>query len=83
MSDVTATHAPVAPLALPARLALRVLSDEDVRRVHAAALRLLGKPDGKSAFADIPHPTMPLYTGRPWFLPLVQAYYQGVDMFGR
>ena len=42
MSDVTATHAPVAPLALPARLALRVLSDEDVRRVHAAALRLLG-----------------------------------------
>ncbi len=48
-----------------------------------AALRLLGKPDGKSAFADIPHPTMPLYTGRPWFLPLVQAYYQGVDMFGR
>ncbi|MCX7383504.1 MAG: FAD-binding oxidoreductase [Alphaproteobacteria bacterium] len=47
-----------------------------------AAQRLLGQPEGKSAFADIPHKTMPLYTGRPWFLPLVQAYYQGADLLG-
>lgn len=48
-----------------------------------AALRLLGKPEGKSAFADIEHPTFPFYQGRPWFLPIVQAYYQGADLLGR
>jgi glycine/D-amino acid oxidase-like deaminating enzyme len=48
-----------------------------------AALRLLGQPEGKSAFADIKHPTSPLYHGKPWFLPLVQAWYQGADMLGR
>ena len=48
-----------------------------------AALRLLGQPEGESAFADIRHPTSPLYHGKPWFLPLVQAWYQGADMLGR
>jgi len=48
-----------------------------------AALRLLGQPEGKSAFADIKHPTSPVYHGKPWFLPLVQAWYQGADMLGR
>jgi glycine/D-amino acid oxidase-like deaminating enzyme len=48
-----------------------------------AALRLLGQPEGKSAFADIKHPTSPIYHGKPWFLPLVQAWYQGADMLGR
>jgi len=48
-----------------------------------AALRLLAAPDARSAFADLEHPTMPFYTGRPWFLPLVQAWYQGFDMIGR
>ncbi len=48
-----------------------------------AALRLLGHADGTSAFADIEHPTSPFYHGRPWFLPLVQAWYQGADMLGR
>ena len=48
-----------------------------------AALRLLGKPEGKSAFADIEHPTFPFYNGKPWFLPVVQAYYQGADLLGR
>lgn len=48
-----------------------------------AALRLLGSAEGTSAFADVKHPTSPLYYGKPWFLPLVQAWYQGADMLGR
>lgn len=48
-----------------------------------AALRLLGDAEGSSAFADIAHPAQPFYTGRPWFLPLVQAWYQGADLIGR
>jgi glycine/D-amino acid oxidase-like deaminating enzyme len=48
-----------------------------------AALRLLGQAEGKSAFAEIRHPTLPVYYGKPWFLPFVQAWYQGADMLGR
>jgi glycine/D-amino acid oxidase-like deaminating enzyme len=48
-----------------------------------AALRLLGQEQGRSAFAEIGHPTSPLYYGKPWFLPAVQAWYQGADMLGR
>lgn len=44
-----------------------------------AAYRLLGDTEGKSAFANLTHPTHPLYRGRPWFLPLVQAWYQLQD----
>ena len=48
-----------------------------------AALRLLGDAEGKTAFAEIEHPTSPFYYGKPWFLPLVQAWYQGADLIGR
>ena len=48
-----------------------------------AALRLLGQAGGKSAFAELGHPTSPFYYGKPWFLPFVQAWYQGADMLGR
>jgi glycine/D-amino acid oxidase-like deaminating enzyme len=48
-----------------------------------AALRLLGQAEGKSAFAELEHPTSRFYHGRPWFLPMVQAWYQGADMLGR
>jgi trimethylamine---corrinoid protein Co-methyltransferase len=51
VNDATTAALPVAPLASPARLALRVLSDEDVRRVHAAALRLLGDQAAAEAAA--------------------------------
>ena len=50
---------------------------------HKAALRLLGQAEGKSAFAELEHPTSRFYHGRPWFLPMVQAWYQGADMLGR
>ncbi|TMH08574.1 MAG: FAD-binding oxidoreductase [Betaproteobacteria bacterium] len=47
------------------------------------AYRLLGNPEGQSAFAGIRHPTHILYYGRPWFLPLVQAWYQLQDTSAR
>jgi glycine/D-amino acid oxidase-like deaminating enzyme len=48
-----------------------------------AALRLLGEREGDSAFAELGHPTSRFYYGKPWFLPFVQAWYQGADMLGR
>jgi glycine/D-amino acid oxidase-like deaminating enzyme len=47
------------------------------------AYRVLGGADGRSEFAKIPHPTHVLYHGRPWFLPLVQAWYQLLDVSAR
>jgi glycine/D-amino acid oxidase-like deaminating enzyme len=47
------------------------------------AHRVLGTADGVSAFAEIEHPTHPLYFGRPWFLPFVQAWYQAADWWER
>jgi glycine/D-amino acid oxidase-like deaminating enzyme len=44
------------------------------------ACRVLGRAEGRSAFADIAHPSHVLYRGRPWFLPLVQAWYQVLDV---
>lgn len=48
-----------------------------------AGLRLLGHAEGNSAFAELGHPASPLYHGKPWFLPLVQGWYQGADLLGR
>ena len=48
-----------------------------------AALNVLGSLEGRSAFAEIPHPTLPLYRGVPWFLPLVKAYYHAADVLSR
>ena len=56
--------------------------DVDVARPQggAAAAR---RAEGDSAFAELGHPTSPFYYGKPWFLPFVQAWYQGADMLGR
>lgn len=50
---------------------------------NKVANRILGRPEGKTAFAEIGHPAHPLYFGRPWFLPLVQAWYQAGDLWDR
>ena len=50
---------------------------------NKVAHRVLGSADGTTAFAEIRHPTHPLYYGRPWFLPLVQAWYQTADLWDR
>ena len=41
--------------------------------------KVLGLAEGRTAFDDIPFPTRPLYTGKPWFLPAVVAWYRWRD----
>jgi glycine/D-amino acid oxidase-like deaminating enzyme len=43
------------------------------------ALMIEGKPEGRSAFAETPFPTLPLYSGNPWFLPLAMRYFDWKD----
>jgi len=42
----------------------------------ATAQAMLGGANRPSAFARLPFPTRPLYTGHPWFLPVVGLSYQ-------
>ncbi len=37
----------------------------------------------RSAFDGLPFPTRPLYTGKPWFLPAVGAYFKSMDKWDR
>jgi glycine/D-amino acid oxidase-like deaminating enzyme len=49
---------------------------------HQTALKLLGKANKASAFDAPDFPTEPYYAGRPWFLPIVSAWYHlrdGID----
>jgi len=41
--------------------------------------RVLGLAEGQTAFDDLPFPTRPFYTGRPWFLPAAVAWYRWND----
>ena len=50
---------------------------------HKTALRVLGDPAAATAFDGRPFPTRPFYTGRPWFLPLVIAWYNLRDRLAR
>jgi glycine/D-amino acid oxidase-like deaminating enzyme len=43
------------------------------------AQQILGQADGKTIFAETPMPTMPLYTGSPWFVPYVMRYFDWRD----
>lgn len=43
------------------------------------ALRMLGRAEGATAFDGLGFPTRPFYTGRPWFLPPVVAWYRWLD----
>jgi glycine/D-amino acid oxidase-like deaminating enzyme len=43
------------------------------------AQMILGRPEGKSVFADAPFPTLPLYSGNPWFVPLAMRYFDWKD----
>lgn len=44
-----------------------------------AALTLLGRDAGKSIFSELPLRAIPLYNGKPWFLPLMMAWYRYRD----
>ncbi|MDJ0933407.1 FAD-dependent oxidoreductase [Breoghania sp.] len=41
--------------------------------------KVLGLPEGATAFDGIPHPTQLFYTGKPWFLPAAVSYYRWAD----
>lgn len=41
--------------------------------------KVLGLEEGRTAFDGLPFPTRPLYTGKPWFLPPVVAWYRWRD----
>ncbi|MFX0543563.1 NAD(P)/FAD-dependent oxidoreductase [Roseovarius sp. S4756] len=41
--------------------------------------KVLGLVEGRTAFDDLPFPTRPFYTGRPWFLPAAVAWYRWND----
>ena len=41
--------------------------------------KVLGLAEGETAFDDLPFPTRPLYTGKPWFLPAVVSWYRFQD----
>lgn len=43
------------------------------------AQKILGLPDGTTAFETAAFPTLPLYTGNPWFLPLAMRYFAWKD----
>jgi glycine/D-amino acid oxidase-like deaminating enzyme len=43
------------------------------------AQQILGGGNSISAFARLPFPTKPFYTGNPWFLPIVGTAYQLQD----
>ncbi len=43
--------------------------------------KVLGLAEGRTAFDDLPFPTRPLYTGKPWFLPAAVAWYRWQDQF--
>ena len=47
---------------------------------HKAALKVLGSPEGKTAFDEQEFKQIhPLYTGRPWFRPFISGYYRIID----
>ena len=41
--------------------------------------KVLGLAEGRTAFDDLPFPTRPLYSGTPWFLPPMVAWYRWRD----
>ncbi|WP_439576280.1 NAD(P)/FAD-dependent oxidoreductase [Elioraea sp.] len=50
---------------------------------HRIVLKIAGAANSGTAFDDMPFPTLPLYAGRPWFLPIVGAYYRARDRLDR
>jgi glycine/D-amino acid oxidase-like deaminating enzyme len=44
-------------------------------------LKVLGRPEGETAFDNLPFPTRPYYTGYPWFLGAAISYYRWRDRF--
>lgn len=41
--------------------------------------KVLGLPEGQTAFDGLRNPTRPFYNGNPWFLPATVAWYRRID----
>jgi len=50
---------------------------------YRTALKIAGRANRPSAFEGLGFPTMPFYSGRPWFLPLVGTAYRLQDWLDR
>jgi glycine/D-amino acid oxidase-like deaminating enzyme len=50
---------------------------------HNAALKIAGAANERFALDGLPFPTMPGYSGHPWFLPLVGGWYRLRDRLDR
>lgn len=50
---------------------------------YQIAREILGGANQRSAFAELSFPTLPLYGGNPWFLPIVLAWYRLRDRIDR
>lgn len=46
---------------------------------HKLAQRILGRKEGDTVFATTPFPTLPLYSGNPWFVPLAMRWFDWKD----
>ncbi len=46
---------------------------------HKAALKVLGDPDGATAYDGHELPAIPFYNGKPWFLPAMTAWWRFKD----
>ncbi|MFO0997725.1 MAG: FAD-binding oxidoreductase [Alphaproteobacteria bacterium] len=46
---------------------------------HKIALKVIGHKDAATVFDNRAFPTMPLYTGDPWFVPAVMSWYDAKD----
>jgi glycine/D-amino acid oxidase-like deaminating enzyme len=46
---------------------------------HKAALKILGRPEGATAFDDIPFTAVPLYNGNAWFRPMLTWWFRAKD----
>jgi glycine/D-amino acid oxidase-like deaminating enzyme len=46
---------------------------------HKLALKILGKPEGRTAYDDMPFPAIPFYSGNAWFRPLMTWWFRARD----
>jgi len=47
---------------------------------HKAALKILNPTKRATVFEEMSLLTRPYYYGRPWFLPIVSAYFRAYDL---
>ncbi|HTP47627.1 MAG TPA: FAD-binding oxidoreductase [Casimicrobiaceae bacterium] len=46
---------------------------------HKVALKILGQPEGETAYDDIPFTVIPFYNGKAWFRPLMTWWFRAGD----